>query len=80
MPGDMKIQHLPKREFQAFRGAAGAKSYPVEDLQPKVTAGRVEVVPMPLALRLRVRTGRPKKGESSSSACRSRKTAATRCT
>jgi hypothetical protein len=62
MPGDMKIQHLPKREFQALGGGTGAKNYRVEDLHAKATAGRIEVVPMPLALRLKVTNWQAEKG------------------
>ena len=62
MPGDMKIQHLPKREFQALGGGTGAKSYQLRRLQPKATAGRVEVVPMPLAMRLHVTNWQAEKG------------------
>jgi hypothetical protein len=62
MPGDMKIQHLPKREFQALGGATNAKSYSFDDLQPKATAGQVEVVSMPLAMRLHVTNWQAEKG------------------
>lgn len=62
MPGDMKIQPLPKREFEARGGATGAKSFHFDDLKPEVTAGKLETSPMPLALRLHVAQWQAEKG------------------
>jgi hypothetical protein len=51
---DLKIQYLPRREFEALGGATGAKSYSFDDLKAEVTGGKLETTPMPLALRLHV--------------------------
>jgi hypothetical protein len=62
MPADMKIQALPKREFEARGGATGAKFYHFEDLGAEVTAGKLETTPMPIALRLQVVNWQAEKG------------------
>jgi hypothetical protein len=62
MPGDLKIQPLPRREFEARGGATGAKSFHFDDLKPEVTAGKLETAPMPLALRLHVAAWQAEKG------------------
>jgi hypothetical protein len=62
MPADLKIQALPKRQFDALGGATGAKAFRIEALQPKATAGAVEVVPMPLTLRLQATSWQAEKG------------------
>ena len=62
MPGDLKIQPLPKREFEARGGATGAKSYHFDDLKAEITAGKLETAPLPLALRLHVVNWQAEKG------------------
>jgi len=62
MPGDMRLQKLPKRPFAAMGGATGAKSFSFDDLKPTATAGRVETVPMPLAYRHQVVNWKAEKG------------------
>jgi hypothetical protein len=62
MPADLKIQHLPKRRFNPLGAATGAKAFRIEALEAKATAGRVEVVPMPVAMRLQVTSWQAEKG------------------
>jgi len=62
MPGDLKIQPLPRREFEARRGATGAKCIHFEDIKMEVSAGKLETQPMPLALRLHVANWQTEKG------------------
>jgi hypothetical protein len=62
MPGDMKIQPLPRRAFELRGGATGANFSYVEELKPEVTAGKLEIAPMPLALQLKVVQWQAEKG------------------
>ncbi len=62
MPSDLKVRPLPKRPFEAVHGAAGATSFPMADLKPEVTAGRLETVPFALAPQLQVAEWRAEKG------------------
>jgi hypothetical protein len=62
MPGDLKIQTLPKREFEARGGGTGAKFLYFDALKAEVTAGKLETVPMPLALHLQVVNWQAEKG------------------
>jgi hypothetical protein len=62
MPGDLRIQPLPRRDLEARGGATGAKCLSFDDLKPEVTAGKLETAPMPLALRLHVVQWQAEKG------------------
>jgi hypothetical protein len=62
VPGDMKIQPLPRREFQALRAAKGGISFHFDDLKPEATAGKLETVPLPIATRLHVAKWQAEKG------------------
>ena len=62
MPGDLKIQPLPRREFEARGGATGARCFNFDDLKTEISAGKLETVPMPLALRLHVANWQAEKG------------------
>jgi hypothetical protein len=62
MPGDMKIQPLPRRDLEARGGATGATCLSFDDIKMEATAGKLETVPMPLALRLHVANWQAEKG------------------
>lgn len=62
MPSDLRIPPLPKREPRAAGGASGARFLLPDQLNPKATAGRVEVVPFPLATQLQVTRWQAEKG------------------
>lgn len=62
MPADLKIQPLPKRNFEARGGATGAKYVSFDDVKMAPSAGRLERQPMPLALRLHVAQWQAEKG------------------
>ncbi len=62
MPGDLKIQPLPRRDLEARGGAAGAKCLSFDDIKTQATAGKLGTVPMPLALHLHVTNWQAEKG------------------
>jgi hypothetical protein len=62
MPGDLKIQPLPRRDLAARGGATGAKVLNFDDIKMEVTAGRLETAPLPLALHLHVAGWHAEKG------------------
>ena len=62
MPCDLTIKPLPKREFQAVGGAAGARCFHFDQLRPEATAGRLETVPFPLATQLQIANWQAEKG------------------
>jgi hypothetical protein len=62
MPSDLKIPQLPKREPKAAGGATGARFLFPEQLQPVVTAGRIEPAACPLATQLKVTQWQAEKG------------------
>jgi hypothetical protein len=62
MPADMKIQHLPKREFVALGGAIGAKAFSFDDLKTIAIAGKVKLAKIPIAMRQHVTNWQAEKG------------------
>jgi len=62
MPSDLRVPPLPAREPLAVGGAAGARFYFIEDLQPAASAGELEKKPLPIATRLRVVQWQPDPG------------------
>jgi hypothetical protein len=62
MPGDLRIKPLPKREFKAVGGAAGARCFHFDEVRCEVTAGRLETVPFPLATQLQIANWQAEKG------------------
>jgi hypothetical protein len=62
MPVDLKIQQLPKREFVARGGGTNAKAFSFDDIKTTASAGKVEVVKVPVAMRHHVTNWEAKKG------------------
>ena len=62
MPGDLKIQPLPRRDLEARGGATGATCMSFDDIKMEVSGGKLETQPMPLALRLHVAHWQAEKG------------------
>jgi hypothetical protein len=63
MPADLKIQPLPRREFEARGGATGAKCFHFDDIKAETTGGKLETSPMPLATHLHVANWTAAKGD-----------------
>lgn len=63
-PSDLRIIPLPKRDFRALGGARGAKSFVVQELEPRLSAGQIETVPFPLATQLQIAQWHGRKGET----------------
>ena len=54
MPADLRIPELPKRQPLALGGARGARFHFPDELRPQASAGKLEIVPFPLATQLQI--------------------------
>ncbi len=64
MPSDLRIPPLPKREPKALGGARGARFFFLDQLQPQLSSGQLEVVQFALATQLQVSQWKPAKGDT----------------